>query len=388
MTVIVNARFLSQPLSGVQRYASGLVGALDKMLFENAALARALGPVVALHPAIQCADPGWRAIRRRVLRGGTGHFWEQIALARAARDAVLVSLGNSGPLAHGRQVVAFHDAHIWTEPGAYSCAYRAAHRWLRPRLARRAAAPVTVSRYSAQALARHLDISAERFTIIANSADHILDVAPDTEILQRSGLRFGGYLLSVGNQSPNKNLGRLVAAHRSAGPSVPPLAIAGSSPPGLVPAPTGPAARVLRLGRVSDSGLRALYEGAAGFVFPSLSEGFGIPPLEAMSLGIPVLAARRAALPEVLGTAPLWFDPFSTADIARALRAFADLGPAARSRMATEGRARAAQYGWDRSAARLASLLLQQLQQPAGESKHETVRPISARSVASDISRP
>lgn len=84
MTVFINARFLGQPLSGVQRYAREVLGALDQLLARDDALRASLGPVVALHPG-QVADPGWSQITLRPLRGGRGHLWEQGALARAAR---------------------------------------------------------------------------------------------------------------------------------------------------------------------------------------------------------------------------------------------------------------------------------------------------------------
>jgi glycosyltransferase involved in cell wall biosynthesis len=159
----------------------------------------------------------------------------------------------------------------------------------------------------------------------------------------------------VGNRSPNKNIARLVAAHRRLGDGALPLVIAGGAVPGLADAGGGAGARYL--GRVSDSELRALYAAADGFLFPSLHEGFGIPPLEAMALGVPVLAARRAAMPEVLGDAAMWFDPMSVADMTRAMCAFADMAPDKRARMIAAGRVRAAGFNWAESAARLISLL-------------------------------
>ena len=80
--------------------------------------------------------------------------------------------------------------------------------------------------------------------------------------------------------------------------------------------------RVIALGRVPDCDLCGLYEGASAFVFAALHEGFGIPPLEAMRLGVPVICARRGAMPEILGDAPLWFDPCEEGEIARALKVF------------------------------------------------------------------
>jgi glycosyltransferase involved in cell wall biosynthesis len=358
MTVFINARFLTQPQSGVQRYAGELVSALDRRLQSDAGLRQSLGPVVALHPRDPVVDHGWQQVKLRALRGGTGHVWEQGALWRASRGGILLSLGNSGPLLHRRQVLALHDANLWEIPQAFSRRYRVLHRFLRPRLARRAAALISVSHFSARALAARTGVSLDRFTIIPNAATHILSVDGDPNTLDRYGLYKGGYLLTVGNQSPNKNIQRLVTAHTKSGSLTLPLVVVGGAVTGLSGCTARTTDRVRPLGRVSEPELKALYEGAAGFVYPSLYEGFGIPPLEAMQLGIPVLAARRTALPEVLGDAPLWFDPTHVPDMARALQAFDDLDPCGRRQMSEKGLRRCGLFDWDRSAGDLVSLLL------------------------------
>lgn len=350
MTLYINGRFLTQPVSGVQRYAREIVGALDTRLLTSPALRAQLGRVEVLVPH-RVADPGWRAVQVRIVWGGRGHFWEQGTLFNASRGGVLVSLGNSGPLRHRAHVLCLHDANLYDIPQAFGRRYRMAHRILRPTLARRAAALLTVSRYSASALSRHLGVPVSRFDIVSNSAEHVLKWPQTPGVPERYGLAQGNYLLSVGNQSPNKNLAALVKAHRRAGKDVPPLVLVGQKAPGLTPMTAGRGARAL--GRVPDEDLRALYEGAAGFVFPSLHEGFGIPPLEAMQLGVPVLCARSGAMPEVLGSAPLWFDPLDVQDMARALRDFSRMDGAGRAALRVMGRATAAQYRWDQNADRL-----------------------------------
>jgi len=109
-------------------------------------------------------------------------------------------------------------------------------------------------------------------------------------------------------------------------------------------------ARVAFTGPVSDAELRALYVGASVFVFPSRHEGFGLPPLEAMSLGAPVVCADAASLPEVVGDAALLFAPGDAAALATALSRVLD-DPALRERLSRAGRERAAQFTWERTAA-------------------------------------
>ncbi|MGJ8543879.1 MAG: glycosyltransferase family 4 protein [Sulfitobacter sp.] len=350
----INGRFLTQPVSGVQRYALELLGAFDELLDDAPQLRARLGPVQILVPhAVE--HPGWGRLPLRVVPGGAGHFWEQGALFRASRDGVLLSLGNAGPLRHARHVLCLHDANLYEIPAAFSRRYRALHRVLRPRLARRAAALMTVSGFSAQSLARHLRVDEADFRVVPNSAEHMLRLPRGADVPQRYGLRPGGYLLSVGNQSANKNVARLIAAHgRSCAPD---LVVVGGAVPGVAPVSAGRQARVRMLGRVPDGDLRGLYEGAAGFVFASLYEGFGIPPLEAMQLGVPVLCARSGAMPEVLGDAPLWFDPRSEAAMTQALNLFSGLGAQERRAMSVAGLARARRYRWQSSAEQLAGVI-------------------------------
>lgn len=209
---------------------------------------------------------------------------------------------------------------------------------------------------SAAALAQHLGLGEDRFCIVPNSADHMLRLPPAPDAPARYGLRPGGYLLSVGNRSPNKNLHALIAADAPCGGEVPQLALGGGDVPGVVADKIGGNARVKVLNRVADHNLRGLYEGAAGFVFPTLNEGFGIPPLEAMRLGVPVICARSGAIPEVLGNAPLWFDPRDGGDMVRAMRAFAKVEDGQRAEIISRGRHCADGYGWHRSALELAHI--------------------------------
>jgi glycosyltransferase involved in cell wall biosynthesis len=348
VTLFINGRFLTQPMSGVQRYAHEILRALDKRLASSAALRVLLGSVEVLVP-YNVEAPDWQVLRLRVVRGGQGHLWEQTTLLRASRDGVLVGLGNSGPLRHRDHVLCLHDANLFEIPEAFSRQYLLLHRALRPALARRATVLLTVSKTSARALSDHLGVAEDRFHIVPNSAEHVLRL-PVENVLARYGLVRGGYLLSVGNQTPNKNLARLIEAHAQCDPSVLPLAVVGGGVPDVEHTAATCGERLYLLGRVPDTDLRALYEGAAGFVFPSLYEGFGIPPLEAMQLGVPVLCARSGAMPEVLGDAPLWFDPRDVGDMTRSLNSFAVMDDALRAALAQAGLRRAELYSWDRSA--------------------------------------
>lgn len=358
MTVFVNGRFLCQNLSGVQRFSSEILTALDRQISRDSALASAVGSIVVLHPEGILRRPDWHRISLQKVGRTRGHIWEQGALYHASRDELLIGLGGSGPLRHKNQMLALHDANIWDIPDAFSSRYKLLHKAMRPILATRAKALLTVSRFSADALARHLNVPSDRFVIIPNGSDHVLKFPTDATVLQRNGLRSDRYFLCVGNLSPNKNIESLIQAHSLAGPNVLPLVVAGGIASGVVAEGFRSNSRIKMLGRVEDDALRSLYENAAGFIFPSLYEGFGIPPLEAMQLGTPVLASNTTAMPEVLGQAAMFFDPRSVDDMAKQLLEFSRLSTSEKQSFVVRGRETSAKFTWEKSAALLAQQIL------------------------------
>jgi glycosyltransferase involved in cell wall biosynthesis len=168
------------------------------------------------------------------------------------------------------------------------------------------------------------------------------------------------YALAVGETRPYKNIRRLIEAFAAARVPELQLAIVGSLnrlDPGIrqLPALLGMDRDVVFLGTVSDQSLAALYSGAAMFIFPSLHEGFGIPPLEAMACGCPVVASSVSSVPEVCGEAALYVDPLEVSSMAEAIREVAG-SEDIRARLRAAGTARAARFSYDSAAERLAAL--------------------------------
>jgi glycosyltransferase involved in cell wall biosynthesis len=343
--VYLNGKFLAQRTTGVQRVAAQLVTALDGQV---------AGAWVLLCP------PGVNlpALRRIVARpvGPAGlplHLWEQLVLPRAAADGLLVNLSGSAPAFARRQICLLHDAAVFDHPEAYTKSFVAWYRWLFRRLARHAAALLTVSTFSRDRLTAHLHLAADRFAVVPNGADHLDGVTPDDAVIDRFGLRGVPYLLAVGSANPTKNLDALVAAFALLGGTEQRLVIVGGSDARVFaggPGPDGPG--VIRTGPLGDAALKALYGHALALVFPSRYEGFGLPPLEAMACGCPVVAARAAALPEVCGDAALYVDPGSVEAIAAAMRRVLDDGA-----LREAGRRRATGFRWAAAAAAVARLV-------------------------------
>lgn len=368
MTVYINGRFLTQRMSGMQRWAEQMVVALDERLAQNGPsgeTASAFEPVVILHPPGDVRRPPLKRIEMRQVGRRGGHPWEQLDLWAASRDGILVNLLSTGPLLHGRQVSTFHDAAVLRRPDLFSRGYATLHRTLRPLLARRSRALLTVSRFSAAELAECLKVDQARFAIAPNSADHMRGIKADPSILSTRGLSAGQYGLCVGNQTPNKNVGTAIAAFAQLNDPSMKLALVGAGDAkvfGDLSLDDHPG--VVSMGYVSDKELKALYENARFLCFPSRYEGFGIPVLEAMVLGCPVIASNAAAVPETAGDSAILVGPDEVADFAQAMaRVISD--PALAAELRERGRARALSFSWERSATVLEQVLADLSRGPA-----------------------
>jgi glycosyltransferase involved in cell wall biosynthesis len=344
--ITLNGRFLAQPLSGVQRYAREIAGALDALVARGEA-----GRIRLVAPPDAAGFEAWPNLAARVVGTRGGQAWEQFALPRAA-EGMLVNLGNTAPLLAGaRQAVVIHDAGVFDTPESYSWRFRLWYRLLQRGLVARRARVLSVSEFSAGRIAHHLGVERAAIGVTLEGGEHILREAADASVLARHGLAPGGYALAVGTGAAHKNLAALAAAGtalRAAGLT---LAVAGARDAAVFQAAAGlEGARAL--GRVTDAELRALYENAFALVFPSRYEGFGLPPVEAMWCGCPVIAARAGAVPEVCGEAALWFDAEDPTTLAAAVTALA-ADPARRAALAEAGLARARHFSWDAAARRL-----------------------------------
>lgn len=338
MSLVVNARFLTQDVTGVQRYATEI----SKRLRVLRPDARFLTPRGVKHPEL--AEQLGAEVTGRL----SGHAWEQLELPLLTRGRPLLSLCNTGPLLHPRQVVTLHDAAAFAVPEAYSRTFRTWYRVLFTGLGRSARGILTDSEFSQRELVRRAKIPERKLKVVYLGREQFLEVRSDPGILDRHALHERPFLLAVGSSSPHKNFGTLVRALQNLGVTPFSVVIAGGSNLRVHAASGTLPESVTHVGFVSDGELRALYEHAAGFVHPAYYEGFGIPPLEAMTLGCPVLVSRAASLPEVCGDAALYFDPFSEDDIAAKIQTFMQ-DKSLQTRLRARGGAQAERFSWDRT---------------------------------------
>jgi glycosyltransferase involved in cell wall biosynthesis len=351
-TVYINGKFTAQPVTGVQRVAHNLVAAIDDHLvrFDRAGSTRwiLLCPPAGLMPSLQRIEaraigPSWARLT----------LWEQVFLPLASRGSLLLCLSGSAPAFKAGQACMIHDAAVFDTPQGYRLAFLAWYRFLFKRLAKTAALIVTVSDYSRQRLAHWLSLSAGKIAVVHNGADHLLACETEDAVLTRLQLRGRRYFLAVGSSTPNKNQQAIVQAFASTAPSHDLcLVLVGDVNKTVfatVPVAEGRGKRVVDAGRVTDRELKALYTGALALVFPSLSEGFGLPPLEAMLCGCPVIASNRGAIPEVCGDGALYADPSRVGDIADAMRRLLT-DTALRERVRHNGFLRARSFTWANAA--------------------------------------
>lgn len=353
MQVFLNGRFASQTVTGVQRYAGELIDALDQELKREHPASAAVSLLVPPKSRLPVLD----RIRVRQVGRLRGHAWEQLELPWYARGGLLVNLANTGPLLKRLQIVTMHDASPWVLPETYSLPFRLWYRLLLPQLGRVARRVVTDSEFSKAELRHHAGIPDHKLRVILLSGEHIHKAPADCTVLARLGLAPRGYVLTVGSQSPHKNVQVVLDAMRYLGEPRFAVVLAGGHNPRIFgPNRVAIAPGIKSAGYVSDGELRALYENAGCFVYPSLYEGFGLPPLEAMMCGCPVIVSQEASLPEVCGDAAVYCDPRSPKSVSESIeRVMLDEG--LQHQLRTLSRSRARQFSWSASARALLALI-------------------------------
>jgi glycosyltransferase involved in cell wall biosynthesis len=336
-------------MTGVQRSAYEIV---SRLLRGDQERYRLLSPKVEGHRAPLL--PVEHAGRIRI-----GHLWEQFELPRLVRavgkDAVLYSPANSGPLAVTRQVLTIHDLFPVEHPEWFSRPFSAWYRWLIPRLVRKVAYILTNSQYTRQRVLDRFDLDEDR-VVLCHFAQNERFVPVSDENLAQLRVDQGlpeRYLLAVGTVEPRKNFATLVAAWRltSARKQGIKLVVAGGAAREAVFNASSSGADALedptirQLGFFPDEHLPLLYQGAEAFVFPSLAEGFGLPVLEAMACGAPVICSNTTALPEISGGAAYLVPPLEIDAWAEAIDSVL-YDSDVRQRMRSEGIRQAARFSW------------------------------------------
>jgi glycosyltransferase involved in cell wall biosynthesis len=332
MRIAVNVRTLGAPLTGVQRYLGEILSRWKKTP-DFSGIFSEIGPSRPRH-------------------GIAGHAWEQFVLPRRCGGSLLWSPGNTGPVGVRHQAVTIHDLAALDHPEWFSRSFAAGYAWILPRVARASRLVITPSQATRRRLIERLRLDPAKVRAIPLGVDERFrpDCACRISALPDKIQR---YVLCVGSVEPRKNVAGLLAAWRLAALADDLwLVVAGAAGAERVFATNASASiptRVHFLGHVGDADLPALYAGAHACVYPSLYEGFGLPALEALASGVPLLASRDDAIAETVSDAALTVDANSTEALAEGLRSVVN-DTALRARLRVAGPARASQFNWENTA--------------------------------------
>jgi glycosyltransferase involved in cell wall biosynthesis len=263
-------------------------------------------------------------------------------------------------------VVTIHDVFPWSCPGYSSILDTLIYRhWLPGVLRSRKIEIITVSDQSRQDIMQYLGVNGSRLQVVPNGIGSQFRLLPPGLVQEHLAARFGiswPYILYVGAFTQRKNIARALQAFARIVNSFPALHFVLAGPQTWKQTPVESLVESLSIqerffvtGPINESDLPVLYNGAELFIFPSLYEGFGLPPLEAMACGAPVIAARAGALPEVMADAGMLVPPGEPAALADALeRISADAG--LRADLAARGRERCRAFSWEATARRTAAV--------------------------------
>lgn len=303
--IYINGRFLTQNITGVQRYAIEIVKALDKYLDDNKLNDKYKFEIVCPKNIKQKLI--LKNIEIKKIGSLKGHLWEQIELPLYVKNKFLFNFCNCAPLVKKNQIVTIHDVAVCAVPYAYSKTFRIWYKFMYKILTSRLKKIFTVSEFSKKRLNEYFNIPLERIEVTYNGIDHMENIKPDENIFSKFSIEKNNYVLAVSSLNPSKNF-KLILETAKILPEINFVIAGGNNSTVFKEQGLEITSNVKFIGYVDDEELVALYKYASCFVYPSIYEGFGIPPIEAMSCRCPVIVSNIDVLREVCGKGALYCD--------------------------------------------------------------------------------
>lgn len=342
LNIYVNAKFLTKPITGLERYALEL--SLATQNYQN--------DLIFLSPRKNFSDTHYDLSQLNIFPVGSSknYFWEQIELPLYLlknKKPLLVNMTNTAPVIYRNQVTVIHDLAFMHNPDWYSRKAWLFFSWIVKQSAKASKHIITVSNFSKSEIQKYLHIPSERITVIPEGISSTILSLSENEYPNA----WGNYILAVATLEPRKNLVNLIKAFLKAGVDDYKLLIVGSSNSTVFNNPELDEFRknncIIFLGYVNDLILTGLYKNAKLFTYISHYEGFGIPPLEALVSGCPVLASNVSSIPEILGEFAEYCNPCDVDDISGKIKKMIQMGRRV-SKEEIEKISR--KYDWEKSA--------------------------------------
>lgn len=325
--ILINGRFLNQNITGVQRVAFEVVIQIDNRTRGGVLDNEDIQIEIAVPPEMTNEIPFKNIpVIRSKNKFFEGHLWEQIVLPQIADGALLVNFCNTGPLFFKNQTVTIHDGSVFAHSKSFSLVFRLWYAVLWRTLSRNARMIFTDSIFSKLELCKYLKTPPEKIEVVYLGKEHISSIEADISILERCNLNGKRFLLVVGSLDPRKNLQGIMnaIAHLQEKKEylLEVVVVGGTYSHIFKKIALQNLKNVSYVGRISDAELKALYLNAICLVYPSFYEGFGLPPIEAMSCGCPVILSRLSSLPEIGGDAVQYCNAYDIEDICNKIEGF------------------------------------------------------------------
>lgn len=348
MKYVINGRFLSQKISGVQRFAIEITHCLIKLNPEI---------VVLCPPNINLNSDLTKIWNIKIIGANTGHKWEQWDLPlflHQNNKPLLLNLCNTAPLFYNRNLVTVHDVCFAKHKEWYSTTFKLFYNFLIPKILKKSIAVFTVSKFSKSEIRSYFDIPSSKIFVIPNAVSSQFSLKSNNhEALLKEKI-----ILSVASIDPRKNQSTLVKAFVQLKKEDWKLYLVGAKHQAFSSQneAANSSTNILWTGYLDDHELISLYHKASIFVYPSLYEGFGIPPLEAMTAGCPIIVSDIPALRETCKEAALYFDPLSVTQLTNQLTMLIE-SEDLQLELVSLGLDRAKKYNWEKSAKEILKLI-------------------------------
>ena len=302
--LIINGRFLTQNITGVQRVAHEIVKELDKIVKEKKL------EIVILAPKNIIFNNLYENIKVKKVGGLKGHLWEQIELPMYLflEKGILLNLCNTAPIIN-TGIVDIHDISFKVNPQFFSKKFSLYYKILIWILVRTSKKILTVSEFSKKEIIKHYKVNPKKIEVVYNSWEHILNFKEDFSILKKFNLKSKSFYLGVSSINPNKNFKYIIELAKLYPEKQ--FVIAGKKNEKVFgKLGINEMNNLTWCGYVSDEELKALYMSCKGFIYPSFYEGFGLPPLEVMGCGCEeVYVSNTSCLPEIFEDSVIYINP-------------------------------------------------------------------------------